>query len=92
MAEISPQDDDLCLGPERSGQKSIGMQLLQPLTIFYVGFASRKILGLASVDDAYMESTALLHLEEGYPIDSSGLHRYGLDSALHQPIRQRMQI
>src|SRR5580692_6279403 len=68
------------------------MQLLQPLTVLYVRFASRKVLGLTRIYDAHTKPSALQNLVEGDPVNASGLHRNGLDPAPLQPIRQSMQI
>src|SRR5271156_884852 len=68
------------------------MQLLQPLTVLYVRFASWEVLGLTSIYDADLKPSALQNLVEGYPVNASGLHRNGLDPAPLQPIRKSMQI
>jgi hypothetical protein len=49
-------------------------------------------LVIPGIDQADLESACFKNLKERNPVDASGFHRNGLDTALLQPVRQAVQI
>jgi hypothetical protein len=58
------------------------MQILQPLTVEYVGLTARNMMDMLSVDQMNFNTPSFKDLEKRYPIDSRGFHRDGVDAAL----------
>jgi hypothetical protein len=74
---------------ESPAQQAAGHQLLQPLTVEYVGLAARYVLDVACVDQHRGEAARLQQLEQWDPIHACGFLRHGVDAARHQPIGSR---
>src|ERR1700726_3978763 len=68
------------------------MQILQPLTVGDVGFASGHILHVTRVDQENSETLLLQDLKQGNPVHPRRFHRYGLDVAAVQPGRSSLQV
>src|SRR4030095_16732688 len=90
--QVAAHHADLALWPKRTSQQSEGVKLLQPLTVFDVGLAARKIFGVAGVDQQNLKSVSLQNLKQWNPINTRGLHGDGLDLAALQPLTERDQI
>ena len=86
------QRTDLLLGPEAGPQQTYRVQILQPLAVAHVGLASRHVLHMPRVDQPYLQTARLQHLEQRYPVHSGRLHRYRLDPAPLKPVRSRHQV
>src|SRR5215216_6375160 len=68
------------------------MQLQQPLTLLHIALAPGQVLGMSRVYQIYREATFFQNLVQRNPIHTRRLHRYGLDSACLQPVRQTVQV
>ena len=68
------------------------MQLLQPLAIQHVGLAAGHVLDASGVYQHYLEAPLFQHPEQRYPVHAGGLHDHGVHAALHQPVRQAVQV
>jgi hypothetical protein len=68
------------------------MQLLQPLTFQYVGFAARQRLGVPRVHHVDLESVAFKNLKQSKPVNSCCLHDDCLDPTSLQPNRHSVQV
>src|SRR6266516_4132731 len=68
------------------------MEILEPLTIQYVGLAARNVVHVLSIDQMDFNISRLQDLEERDPVDARGLHSHCVDAALLQPVRQGVQI
>src|SRR5260370_35614939 len=55
------------------------MQILQPLAVGNIRFATRHVFHMTRVDQQDRESSLLENLEQRNPIDSRRFHRYALD-------------
>ena len=67
MAQITSQHADLIEGTKATAKQPVGMQLLQPLAVGYVGLAAGYIFHMARVAQDHFKSSSLQDLENGYP-------------------------
>ena len=92
LTDIGPQGSYLGTGTKGALQETIGVQLLDPLTIQGVRLAPGNILDVVGIDQQYFKPTHLQNLKDGYPEHGGTLHRHRLHPALLQPIGQSMQF
>ena len=79
-------------GTKEPCKKAEGVQLANPLAIQNVRLASRHALQLARFDQLDFEAPRLKHLKHRNPVHARRLHGDRLDTALPEPISQRLQI
>src|ERR1700724_2542235 len=68
------------------------MQILEPLTVGDVRFASRDVLGMMSIHQADLEAASLQDLKQGNPVHSGRFHGHSLDSAAVEPIGEAVEV
>jgi hypothetical protein len=68
------------------------MQVLKPLTILHVGFATGDVFDVTGVDQTNLEPAGFQDLEERNPIDARGFHRDGTNAAGVEPVGDAMEI
>jgi hypothetical protein len=56
MTEIGAQGTHIAIWSKRPGEQSQGMQLLEPLTVLHVGFASWHMLDMATIDQRQLQA------------------------------------
>src|SRR4029450_2363773 len=76
MTEISPQGTHFSIWSKRPGEQSQGVQLLEPLTVLHVGFASWHMLDMATIDQGQLQAAGFQEFEDRNPVDAGGLHRH----------------
>jgi hypothetical protein len=70
MTQIAAQHTHLGFGPKGAREEPVGMQALQPLAIEPISFGpARGALGLAGIDQEYLQAAGLRQLEQGNPVD-----------------------
>ena len=79
-------------GPKAGAQQTDGVQILQPLAVTDVGFATGEIFAVAGIDQTDFQPGGFEDLEEGNPIDAGGLHGDGFDATFEQPIAQGVEV
>ena len=92
LADVRAKHTDAILRSKRSSKKTIGVKLLEPLTIQNIGLSSGSTFELPGLDQPYFKSGQLQELEQWNPVNPSGLHRHGADSAISEPFGNCMQI
>ena len=68
------------------------MQGLNPLTVQYVAFTPGHVLDRLGADQTALDATGLEGLKQRNPIHSRGFHRSRLDTTIHKPVGQGVQI
>src|SRR2546425_12037762 len=68
------------------------MEILKPLTVGNIRFASGHILDVTRVDQEYFEPSRLQDLKERDPVDSGRLHGHGFDVARFQPVSSSVKV
>jgi len=68
------------------------MQLHQPLALLHIAFAPRQILRLPRVHQVDFQTHLLEEVVHWDPVHARGLHGYGPNSALLQPIGHGSQL
>jgi len=92
MPQIAAQHADLGLGPERTRQQSVAVQLLQPLAIAHIRLAPRDILDLPRIDQQHLQAAALQNLKRRNPVNPGRFHDHGFHPTTGEPVRQAMKI
>src|SRR5882724_3574572 len=92
LPQVAAQNTELIRRSKRACQQTVGVQLLNPLTIENIRFASRDILNVTGIDQLYFETAAFKQFEQRDPINSRRFHGYRGDAALLQPISQGNKI
>jgi hypothetical protein len=92
LPQVAAQHTEVIGWPKGSGQQTKGMQLLNPLTIEYIGLAARDILNVPRIDQLYFEASTIKQLEERYPVNPGRFHGHCGDATLLQPISQGMEV
>jgi len=59
-------------------QKTVGVQLLNPLAVLDIGFSTGDILDFTSIDQQDIKAVFDEDFKERYPIDTSGFHGNGV--------------
>src|SRR5258705_13916690 len=77
---------------KRTSQQTVGVQLLEPLTIKDIRLAAGDVLNVARIDQLYFESTSLEQFEQRDPVNTSRFHRHGSDATLLQPSGQGLEV
>ncbi len=83
---------DRLFRPERSAQQTYRMQILQPLTVGNIRFASGHILHVTCVDQQDGETLRLQDLKKRDPVDACRFHRHRLNLTAFQPVRSGVQV
>ena len=92
LPQVAAQHTEIVSGPKGPGQQTVGMQLLNPLTIEYVGLATRDILNVSRIDQFYFEPTTVKQLEQWDPVNAGRFHGHRGDATLLQPISKLMEV
>ncbi len=92
MAPVGTQHTDLVVGTKGGRKQAKGVQLLEPLTVLHVAFATRHILDVARIDQVNLKAIAFQNLEQGHPIDAGRFDGHRVDPTPLQPTRKAMKI
>ena len=74
QTDIATQGANSIIWNKAGAQESVGMQLLDPLAVGDIAFASGDIFDMLAVDQADIDTGSFEHLEESDPIDTGGFH------------------
>jgi hypothetical protein len=78
--------------PGTGAEKANQVQVLEPLAIGDVGLPAWHVLNMLCVDQVDFESARFQNPVNRNPVHVSRLYRHRVNSALHEPVGQRMQI
>ena len=92
VADEIAQCTDLLVGEKGAAQESVGMQLLDPLAVFDVGFSSGDILDLPGIDQQHVKAMVNEDFEQRDPVDASGFHCDGGDLAVREPLGNGCEV
>jgi len=73
-------------------KQSVGMELLQPLTVQYVALSARHILDMTGIHQVHIEPMALKDFKNRYPVHAGGLHGNRGNAAGNQPFSQMLKV
>ena len=79
-------------GTEAGPQQPHAVKLPQPLAVLNVALAPAHVVHVTGVDQQHFEAALLEDLVERDPVDPGRFHRYRLDPALRQPVRQPIKL
>jgi len=68
------------------------MQLLDPLAILDIAFATGYIFEVMGIDQFDLKAAVIEDFKNGDPIDACRLHGHGIDAAFTQPVGQGVQV
>jgi hypothetical protein len=68
------------------------VQVLNPLAVADVGFATGEIFAVTGVDQTDFQPGGFQDLKQGNPMDTGGFHGHGFHTTLEQPITQGVQV
>jgi hypothetical protein len=92
VPQIGAQGDHFGVGAKRGAQQAQTVQLLDPLAIQNIAFATRDMLEAPTVDQVDFEAARFEQIEDRNPVHPRGFHGDRVDATGHQPIRQGLQI
>ena len=92
MPEEGAHGANLFGGPKAGAQQTDRVQILKPLAVTDVGFATGEIFAVAGIDQTDFQAGGFEDLEEGNPIDAGGFHGDSFDATFQQPIAQGVEI
>ena len=73
-------------------QQTVTVEQHQPFSIRLIRLLLRDILHFPGIAQLNIEAVLLELEEQWYPVDASGLHRHGIDTASLQPIADFIQV
>ena len=68
------------------------MELLDPLAILDIAFATGHIFEVMGIDQFDLKAAVIEDFKNGDPIDAGRFHGHGIDAAFTQPVGQGMQV
>ena len=92
LAVQRAQHTHLLGGAECAAQQPVGHELLKPLTVQYVGLATRHILDVPGIDQKHREAARFQQLEQRDPVHAGGLHRDRVHAAGVKPIGDGVEV
>src|SRR5262249_2910111 len=92
LTDVGAQADDLIGRTEGRREQAVGVQLLLPLTVDDIGFASGNMLETARIRQANVEAACFEDLEKRDPVVAGGLHGDGLDAAVSEPVGEAVEV
>ncbi len=82
LPQVTAQDTNFIGRSKGPGEQTIGMQLLKPLAVEDIRFATGDILNVARIDQLYFEPTTLEQFEQWDPVNAGGFHGHRSDATL----------
>src|SRR5689334_3833230 len=83
---------DRLFGTKRGFQQTHRMQILKPLAIQHVGFATGNMVHMLGIDEMDFNTARFQNLKQRYPVHTGRFHGHRVHTTLLQPIRQSVQI
>jgi hypothetical protein len=76
---------NILIRPERAPQQPHGVEVLQPLAVFDIGFSARNIFDMPGVHKVHLKSVSIQDLKNRNPINARRFHGDGIDAAVLKP-------
>src|SRR5438105_6169252 len=93
VTEIAAEHTDLLSGAESRRKETVGVEALEPLAVEPIGFGpTGGALGLAGIDQEYLQAPGLQELKQGNPVDPGRFHRDGGHATLNEPVGQGVKV
>jgi hypothetical protein len=93
VAERAAEYTDLRSGAESRRKETVGVEALEPLAVEPIGVGpTGSALGLAGIDQEYLQAPGLQELKQGHPVHPGRCHRDGGHATVKEPVGQGVKV